>query len=212
VGGLRRLAPEEREEWRRHGAPQAPAPEQLQALEAAAEEEWSDDEELDLGEEGLGGGGLWGAGWQGRAPREGAGEQAENWSGGKPSATFPASWSFCARADVELAAELEDELEELAAPAAHPAPAAEAEAAPAVGGAAQQAVAAAILDMEPAGGEEAEEAEEAGFAPAAPPREPIALHLGHGGVAGAAAPQQGGLPVVLAAALPPGAASPQAHP
>lgn len=60
VGGLRRLTEEERQEWRRHGAPTPPAPEQLQVLEAAAaEEEWSDDEEgLDLD---LGG---WISGWR----------------------------------------------------------------------------------------------------------------------------------------------------
>ncbi|KAL4430557.1 hypothetical protein ABPG77_005797 [Micractinium sp. CCAP 211/92] len=49
VGGLRRLTDAEREEWRRHGAPHPPAPAVLQALaEEAAEEEWSDDEELDI--------------------------------------------------------------------------------------------------------------------------------------------------------------------
>lgn len=47
VGGLRRLTAAEREEWRRHGAPRPPAPGQLAALEAAAaaEEDWSSDEE-----------------------------------------------------------------------------------------------------------------------------------------------------------------------
>lgn len=109
--------------------------------------------------------------------------------------------------DVELAAELEDELEELAAVAAHPAPAAVDAEAAAGEGAAQQPAAAAAVGPEAAGDEEAEEA---GFAPAAPPREPIALHLGQDG--GAAAPQQGGLAVVLAAALPPVTAPLQAQP
>ncbi|KAL4436961.1 hypothetical protein ABPG75_004100 [Micractinium tetrahymenae] len=49
VGGLRRLAEGERKEWRRHGAPHPPAPAALQALaEEAAEEDWSDEEELDI--------------------------------------------------------------------------------------------------------------------------------------------------------------------
>lgn len=61
MGGLRRLTPAEREEWRRHGAPRPPAPSRLAELEAAAaaEEDWSSDEEeelaedLDLGERGV---------------------------------------------------------------------------------------------------------------------------------------------------------------
>lgn len=49
VGGLRRLAAAERAEWRRHGAPHPPTPGRLAELEAAAaEEEWSSDEEEDL--------------------------------------------------------------------------------------------------------------------------------------------------------------------
>ena len=215
VGGLRRLTAAEREEWRRHGAPRPPAPGQLAALEAAAaaEEDWSSDEEeliedLELGRSKAGQPGKdWQRWWEARiwqllraASRTIPCCTQQHWP--------PVFTSLPMQTDADLAAELEAELEADLIP---PAAAAAAAAGPAGGPAAPVAagvagalgaVVVAPGAVDAAAAEAAAAAEEAAPGPAAPPGQPIAMQLGQ--AAGGA-----GQPVALAngGSMPPGPAA-----